>query len=132
VVEGNHGEAMKGHINMTDMDAMLDLMLRNIALNELPSEIISASILDWGTPYEGDPKPDIVLAADCVYFEPAFPLLLQTMSQVIGPRTTCFFCFKKRRKADMRFMKDAKKLFVVEDVMDDPHRAIWSREQLFL
>jgi len=132
MVEGNHGKAMKGHIKMTDMDAMLDLMLRNIALNNLPSETISASILDWGTSYEGDSKPDVVLAADCVYFEPAFPLLLQTMSQVIGPQTTCFFCFKKRRKADLRFMKDARKLFVVEEVMDDPDRAIWSREQLFL
>lgn len=121
-----------GHIEMTDMDAMLDLMKRNITLNELPSTIINASILDWGTSYEMNSPPDIVLAADCVYFEPAFPLLLQTMSQIIGPKTTCFFCFKRRRKADMRFMKDAKKLFIIEDVMDDPDRAVWSREQLFL
>jgi len=127
-----NGELVQGHINMTDMDAMLDLMIRNIALNELPSQVISASILDWGTQYKAIPQPDIVLAADCVYFEPAFPLLLQTMSQVIGPQTTCFFCFKKRRKADLRFMKDAKKLFVVEEVMDDPDQATWSREQLFL
>jgi len=126
------GGEFKGHIEMTDMDAMLDLMKQNIALNKLPPDVISASILDWGTPYNKASKPDVVLAADCVYFEPTFPLLLQTLRQVIGPNTTCFFCFKKRRKADLRFMKDAKKLFVIEDIMDDPDRGVWSREQLFM
>ena len=44
--------------------------------------------------------PDLVLAADCVYFEPAFPLLAKTLSQLVidSAKTEALFCYKKRRK----------------------------------
>lgn len=116
---------------LTDQIPMLSLMHRNIELNRLPPELVTAGILDWGTAIT-EAVPDVLLAADCVYFEPAFPLLLQTLKECIGPQTVCYFCFKKRRKADLRFMKEAKKLFKVEDVMDDPDRPVWSKESLFL
>lgn len=110
---------------------MLGLMQQNIALNNLPAEFISATVLDWGSTLAISP-PDVLLAADCVYFEPAFPLLLNTMTKLIGPDTICYFCFKKRRRADLKFVKDVRKLFVVEDVVDDPNKDVWSREGLFL
>ena len=71
-------------------------------------------------------------AADCVYFEPAFPLLQQTLRDLIGPKTMCYFCFKKRRRADMHFMRRVKKDFIVEDVDDDPDRNIYARENITL
>jgi len=119
-------------IQITDQEPMLELMRQNIALNDLSPSLVEASILDWGSPLAEYQPPDILLAADCVYFEPAFPLLLQTMTELIGPNTTCYFCFKKRRRADLRFVKDAKKVFFIEDVVDDPDREKWSREGLFL
>lgn len=51
---------------------------------------------------------------------------------LIGEKTVCYFCFKKRRRADLTFMKAAKKLFDVEEVADDPDREICSKENLFL
>ena len=126
------GPSSSSHIEITDQDHMFELMRTNIALNNLSSSVVDASVLDWGTPLPGRKQPDILLAADCVYFEPAFPLLLQTMTELIGSHTVCYFCFKRRRRADLRFVKDAKKLFKVEDVTDDPERNQWSREQLFL
>ena len=116
---------------LTDQAPMLPLMHRNIELNQLPPELVTAGILDWGTTMDTS-VPDVLLAADCVYFEPAFPLLLSTLKECIGPQSVCYFCFKKRRKADLRFMKEVKKVFRVEDVMDDPDRAVWSKESLFL
>jgi hypothetical protein len=112
---------------------MLDLMKRNIALNDLDSKV-TASVYGWGTqtPSHLPPHPDILLAAECVYFEPAFPLLQQTLTDLIGPNTTCYFCFKKRRRADLHFMKVARKMFDVAEVEDDPDRHIYSREKLFL
>jgi protein N-lysine methyltransferase METTL21A len=115
-------------IIITDQVPMLSLMQQNIALNSLQTKVI-AEVLDWGNPISptiekhlsspepvvGGGHPDVVLAADCVYFEPAFPLLLQTMHQLLGPNTVCYFCFKKRRKADWRFIKDMKKHFEVRD-----------------
>lgn len=112
---------------------MFDLMKRNITLNNLDSRV-AASIYDWGkaTPSHLPAHPDIILAADCVYFEPAFPLLQQTLGDLIGDNTVCYFCFKKRRRADLQFMKVARRLFNVTEVDDNPDKEIYSRENLFL
>lgn len=120
-------------LHITDQEPMFELMKRNIALNGLDSRV-SASIYDWGepTPSQLPSHPDIILAADCVYFEPAFPLLQQTLKDLIGDKTLCYFCFKRRRRADLGFMKTARKLFDVEVVDDDPDKEVYSREKLFL
>jgi hypothetical protein len=115
------------------MDAMLPLMQKNIALNNVETRV-TAAVYEWGSaPPERIPRhPDIVLAADCVYFEPAFPLLLQTLQDLIGPHTVCYFCFKRRRRADLHFLKAVKKMFAVEDVVDDEDRSTYARENIFL
>lgn len=120
-------------LHITDQEPMFELMKRNITLNNLESRV-TASIYDWGAakPSQLPAHPDVILAADCVYFEPAFPLLQQTLSDLIGDNTVCYFCFKKRRRADLQFMKVAKKMFDVKQVDDDPDKEIYSRENLFL
>jgi len=125
------GFSSTSHIEVTDQVQLLALMQHNIKLNELPAHLVSASVLDWGECLSHE-QPDVLLAADCVYFEPAFPLLLITLKHLLGPNTICYFCFKKRRNADLHFVKDLKKSFHVEDIMDDPDRPVWSRERLFL
>ncbi|KAL5380338.1 hypothetical protein DPSP01_007912 [Paraphaeosphaeria sporulosa] len=120
-------------LHITDQEPMFELMKQNIVLNNLTSKV-SAKIYDWGQPTpSGLPKyPDIILAADCVYFEPAFPLLQETLKDLIGEKTVCYFCFKKRRRADLQFMKVARKMFDVKEVEDDPDKKIYSRQSLFL
>lgn len=120
-------------LHITDQDEMFELMKTNIGLNDLSGRV-SASIYDWGqpTPSHLPQYPDVILAADCVYFEPAFPLLQQTLKDIIGPNTVCYFCFKRRRRADLTFMKTAGKLFDVKEVDDDPDKEVWSKERLFL
>ena len=112
---------------------MLALMQRNIALNGLGDKV-TASVYDWGQAClpSVPAHPDVLLAADCVYFEPAFPLLERALEDLIGSKTTCYFCFKKRRRADLHFMKTVKKKFIVGNVEDDPDREVYSRENIFL
>lgn len=125
-------------ILITDQEPMYELMQKNISLNKLENKV-SAEIYDWGTrpPQLRSANdrsmlfPDIVLAADCVYFEPSFPLLLQTLIDLVGPNTTCYFCFKKRRKADMRFIRDMHKRFDVQQV-DYEDREMDQREGIWL
>lgn len=122
-------------IYITDQLPMLALMQKNIALNNLQGRV-RAEIYDWGTPPPASMLargecPDIVLAADCVYFEPAFPLLLSTLEDLIGPSTTCYFCFKKRRKADMRFIRAMMKKFAVDQI-EYRGREADQREGIFL
>ena len=78
-------------------------------------------------------KPNIILGADCVYFQPSFPLLLATLKDLmaLSQETTVYFCFKKRRRADMQFLKQAQKAFHVEEVLDED-RPIFSRQGLFM
>ena len=75
-------------LHMTDQLPMFELMKQNITLNGLDSKV-SASIYDWGesVPVAIPQHPDIILAADCVYFEPAFPLLQKTLQDLIGDST---------------------------------------------
>lgn len=94
--------------------------------------------------------PHVVLAADCVYFEPAFPLLQATLGELLALRparpgtppnrnekeeeeegVVVYFCFKKRRRADMQFLKVARRRFRVTEV-EDVDRPVWSRQGLFL
>ncbi|KAL3456824.1 putative methyltransferase-domain-containing protein [Aspergillus heterothallicus] len=120
-------------IYITDQVPMLPLMEANIALNNL-SSLVRAEVLDWGEPVSSRiPKhPDIILAADCVYFEPAFPLLISTLHDLLGPKSICYFCFKKRRRADLRFLKMARKAFQLTEISDDPDAQTYKRESIFV
>ena len=120
---------------------MLSLMQRNIALNDLTRKV-TAVVYDWGTPVpetvthsfkakESQWHPDVILAADCVYFEPAFPLLLQTLGDLLGPETVCYFCFKKRRKADWRFIRQMQKQFYAK-LVSYPGSEEDQRENIYL
>ncbi|EAQ92287.1 hypothetical protein CHGG_00522 [Chaetomium globosum CBS 148.51] len=131
----------KGCVNLdhplylTDILEMEPLMQHNISLNGLDDRV-KARVLKWGEPLSQEVlqfKPDIILAADCVYFEPAFPLLMQTLQDLLAltPSATVFFCFKKRRRADMQFIKAAKKAFTVTEI-EDEDRPVFSRSSLFL
>ena len=54
----------------------MPLMEENVKLNVLDN--VKAAVLDWGKdplPADTPSRPDVILLADCVYFEPAFPLL---------------------------------------------------------
>lgn len=78
-------------------------------------------------------RPSVVLAAECVYFEPAFPLLMQTLRDLfaLNEDAVVYFCFKKRRRADMHFVKAARRAFRVEELWDDD-RPVFQRQGLFL
>jgi hypothetical protein len=112
---------------------MFTLMRENIRLNDFTSTV-KAAVLDWGNPIPNliPTAPEVILAADCVYFEPAFPLLISTLGDLLGPESVCYFCFKRRRRADLRFMRQAKKAFEVVEVEDDIDREVHRREKIFL
>ncbi|KAK0231138.1 putative methyltransferase-domain-containing protein [Armillaria fumosa] len=102
---------------VTDQAPLLDIMRQNVLRNHLTSSCTVAE-LNWGEPIPaGIPVPDVVLAADCVYFEPAFPLLVQTLCDIYDKKPEVLFCYKKRRKADKRFFAMLKKKFTWEQVM---------------
>ncbi|SPO06708.1 related to putative N2,N2-dimethylguanosine tRNA methyltransferase [Cephalotrichum gorgonifer] len=129
------GCAIGAPLYITDQLEMFSLMEHNIALNNLEDKV-KARILNWGEPLDEEIrsfKPTAILAADCVYFEPAFPLLLRTLADLLelNSDATVYFCFKKRRRADQHFMAKAKKMFVITEA-EDEDRSVFGRDKVFL
>lgn len=122
-----------GQTVITDQLPLLDLMRKNVSINGLADRCTVAE-LNWGTsiPEDIPRRPDLILAADCVYFEPAFPLLVQTLDSLSVMGTEILFCYKKRRKADKRFFNLLRKKFTCEQVLDDPNREIYAKEAIYL
>ena len=71
--------------------------------------------------------PDILLAADCSYLESNVPLLVSTMEILMGKDTLCYFCYKKRRRADKEMIRRLSKLFEVEEM-----RGMWDKNGVYL
>jgi len=109
-------------------------MRQNVQLNSLSSTVTVAE-LNWGDPLPPSipDKYDVILAADCVYFEPAFPLLVKTLTDLVPDKSVeVLFCYKKRRKADKRFFTLLKKEFTWAEVTDDVNRETYAREAISL
>src|SRR5258708_39352057 len=68
--------------------------------------------------------PDIVLAADCIYLEAAFPLLVSTLVALVPPppgrAPEVLLSYKKRRKADKRFFALLKIYFTWSSLVRGP------------
>ncbi|KAJ4267747.1 Protein-lysine N-methyltransferase efm6 [Fusarium torreyae] len=126
---------LRNPLLVTDQMEMYELMKHNIELNNLQDKA-RAMVLNWGEDLPAavlEQEPDVILAGECVYFEPAFPLLMSTLKALLelNPTAVVYFCFKKRRRADMNFVKMAKKSFKVEEIFDED-RPVFQRQGLFL
>ncbi|TXT06135.1 hypothetical protein VHUM_03608 [Vanrija humicola] len=122
---------------VTDQDVLLSLMRENAELNLPGAGNIHVEELSWGAELPAaipTADADVVLAADCVYFEPAFPLLVKTLCDLapVGKDMEILFCYKKRRKADKRFFAMLKKHFDWTVVEDDIEREKYNREGVML
>lgn len=120
-------------IHVTDgHPPLLPLLQHNIDLNA-PSLNKSTSVvphhLSWGQPISPMiPKPpDVLLAADCCYLESIVPLLMATMEALMGDDTVCYFCYKKRRRADKDMIRKLRKLFDVEEI-----KGKWEKDGVFM
>ncbi|CAF9942043.1 MAG: hypothetical protein ALECFALPRED_009465 [Alectoria fallacina] len=109
-------------IHLTDGHSpLLPLLKHNIDLNT-PNLRNSTSVvpilLPWGQPIPPmiPSPPDILLAADCCYLESNVPLLIATMEALMRKDTVCYFCYKRRRRADKDTIRKLSKLFEVEEI----------------
>lgn len=134
--------ASKTHTIITDIGALVPLMAANVELNRLEQQVTAAT-LSWGEPlpaYLAAPVAgsdlrvvdclDLVVAADCVYLESAFPLLEHTLLALTDarPGLVILMGYRKRRKGDKKFFRQVAKSFVVTE-LEHTHRAAYYRQQ---
>lgn len=118
---------------ITDQIQMIPLMDGNIKINKLESRVF-AKELNWGEPLPAFCEDiDLILAADCVYLEQAFPLLEDTLLRLTeGKEVPILMAYKKRRKADKRFFLSIKKRFAVTTITDFPEFEDFRRDNVHL
>lgn len=120
-------------IHLTDgHPPLLPLLQHNIDLNKPDfhnSTSVVPSILSWGQPISPSTPvpPDVLLAADCCYLESNIPLLTSTMETLMGRDTLCYFCYKKRRRADQIMIVRLSKIFEVQEI-----KGKWDKDGIFL
>jgi len=128
-------KASAGRVFITDQRVLLPIMTSNVELNDL-SPLVQAEELNWGEPLPTYARElDVILAADCVYYEPAYPLLIQTLRDLCttNPGVEILFCYRQRRKADKKvFLPMLKKAFTVREVTDDQNKAAYSQKGVCL
>ncbi|WVN89569.1 uncharacterized protein L203_104796 [Cryptococcus depauperatus CBS 7841] len=124
---------------VTDQAQLLELMTTNAELNlkGKNQRNVHVAELNWGEPLPSNiptEEASLILAADCVYFEPTFPLLVKTLCDLapVGKPMEILFCYKKRRKADKRFFIMLKKHFTLTPVDDDKDSERYQREGVTL
>ncbi|CCF59739.1 hypothetical protein KAFR_0H03290 [Kazachstania africana CBS 2517] len=119
-------------VSITDIGGLVPLMERNILLNKIADATVAKELM-WGqqlpseymtTSVDGNcdnvSNVDLVVAADCVYAEKAFPLL----EKILLDLTNCdnppiiLMAYRKRRKADKRFFVRIRKNFDVIEIDD--------------
>ena len=101
-----------GTFYITDMAKVVPVMQRNCQINADPVGLKTRE-LTWGEDTV-DPdlqEPDVILMADCIYLESLFEPLVETLKSISNTSTVIYLCYKKRRKADIRFFKLLHKQF---------------------
>ncbi|KAL6944478.1 hypothetical protein ACO0RG_001215 [Hanseniaspora osmophila] len=117
----NEGYTNFDNVDATDITALLPLLEENIKHNNMEN-IIHAKELWWGQAIDKKEfdlnKVDLILAADCVYHECLFEILIETFMNLteVNQDTPILLAYKKRRNADKRFFQKLKKHFICLDL----------------
>ncbi|ESP03382.1 hypothetical protein LOTGIDRAFT_237692 [Lottia gigantea] len=86
-------------VTITDLPEFLPLISLNIQENKaLLTGEIKAETLIWGQVSDVMKKTewDLILLADCIYYEESLEPLVRTMVELCGPRTTILCCYEQR------------------------------------
>lgn len=93
--------ALGGSVMLTDLEENLNLLKHNVNKNQDLRLNVEAAVLEWG---DSDMikdllarmKIDVVLVADCVYYEESLDSLVRTMSELSGPQTNVLVSYEDR------------------------------------
>ncbi|XP_060576625.1 protein N-lysine methyltransferase METTL21D-like [Ruditapes philippinarum] len=110
-------------VSITDLDQFVPLMQLNIDTNkQLFQHPVQAKELVWGSEVKTEYQDvDILLLADCIYYEESLEPLIKTMDDLCGT-DTCIYCCYEERTTDnkpalqRKFLHMVGKLFQIEKI----------------
>ena len=111
-------------MTLTDLPELMPLLRHNIVLNSSgirdSGGLATEAELRWGSPVPAElVGPELVILSDCVFEEPAIPLLMHTLEQMCNSHTTVLCAIEQRehpanRAAELAFNNAAAQQFVIE------------------
>ncbi|XP_056632378.1 protein N-lysine methyltransferase METTL21D-like [Diorhabda sublineata] len=133
--------ALGGDVTLSDLPEALPLLNLNVKENKTCWEgnqgLIRIIPLDWGTEVELK-SPDIILLADCVYYEESVLPLIRTLKALARSDTEILVCqeirdTQKQVECWELFIKNLKKYFTITIVpMEDHHEEFSSLDIVIL
>ncbi|XP_045168423.2 protein N-lysine methyltransferase METTL21D-like isoform X2 [Mercenaria mercenaria] len=104
-------------VTITDLEEFVPLMQLNIDTNKhLCRHPVQAKELKWGSELKREfSHVDIVLVADCIYYEESLEPLLKTLDDLCG-NDTCIYCCYEERTTDNKPELQRKFLHMVEKI----------------
>lgn len=111
---------------MTDLDRLVPLLNESISLNESLQHRVKAQALHWGDQdqietFSKNP-PDLILVADCVYYEASIEPLVDTLAS-LSSFSRCPILlsyeirdeFEEKRAVKEKFFELARKSFCIKE-----------------
>ncbi|XP_076437996.1 protein N-lysine methyltransferase METTL21D-like [Babylonia areolata] len=124
--------SLGANVTVTDLPQFVPLMELNIRDNAASlAGTAQAVALTWGTELDGTvpAAPDLVLLADCIYYEESLEPLVKTVHSLCGENTLALCCYEKRDtgnkpEIERRFLQLMGEVFdkdYVPTERQDPH-----------
>ncbi|KAL3891239.1 hypothetical protein ACJMK2_003502 [Sinanodonta woodiana] len=114
-------------VTMTDLPEFIPLIQLNIDTNKhLFVTKVTAAALPWGRLQDIEENCDIILLADCIYYEDSLEPLVNTIDQLCSDRTTVYCSYEERSignnpEVERKFFKLVRQKFDVEEIPQDRH-----------
>lgn len=112
-----------GKVILTDLPDVVEHLNESIALNtDLLGDRVTAAPLSWGSNDWSNPMfegCDLVLAADCVYWEELFEPLVDTLVHLTNSGAIVLMAHVRRWKKDAKFFKLCQKRLTVEKIHEE-------------
>ncbi|XP_076155556.1 protein N-lysine methyltransferase METTL21D-like [Alosa pseudoharengus] len=114
------------HVILTDLDDLQQLLQKNITENQaLITGSATAKVLRWGeNTTDVLPPPDVILMADCIYYEQSVEPLVETLKALAEEKTCIICCYEQRTEGvnpeiERRFFERLLQHFQSEEIPPD-------------
>lgn len=127
------------HVCCTDLLEVVPLIELNKTTNQhMITGTFTAATLKWGQDVSAfQPYPDLVLVADCIYYEESLEPLVSTLCDLSNENTTVLISYEERAmgkkpQLEKKFHQLVKEHFVVEEIPEEQQDPVYHSPDIHL
>ncbi|CAH3130539.1 unnamed protein product [Porites lobata] len=138
-VVGLIAAASGAHVCCTDLPTVVPLIESNRQINQhLITGSFTANSLEWGQDVSTfQPTPDIILVADCIYYEESLFPLVVTLCDLSDANTTVLICYEERTTGnkpllEKKFHELVREHFTVKEIPEEHQDPVYHSPDIHL